>query len=302
MGPRMLHYTDWGRRSRKRVVLCVHGYSGNSRDFDALAAALSTEARVICVDVAGRGESGWLGSSLEYHFPQFLSDIDALIAHLGVREVDWIGTSMGGLLGLLAAARPGSRVRRLLMNDIGAYVPLDALREIGRNLDAPEHFASVDEIEAHLRQTRSDWGEISDAQWKAMAIHGSRRVGDRFHLHYDQRIARLVQLPLGSGLFFWGPWSQVGCPVLLVRGADSRIFPRAIAEAMVDSKRGTRLEEIEGCGHAPSLMAESHIEIVRDFIRWRVPSSSFRGSSRMPTYSPRRPKGSAASRQRPSPT
>jgi pimeloyl-ACP methyl ester carboxylesterase len=252
---------------------------------------------VICIDVAGRGESGWLASPLEYHFGRFLSDIDALIAHLGVREIDWIGTSMGGLLGLLMAARPASPVRSLVMNDIGAYVPLDGLLQIAHNLEAPEHFVNLGEVEAHLRRTRSEWGEITDAQWKELAIHGSRVDGDGFRMHYDPQIARLMQrVPLGSGLFFWGAWSQVSCPVLLMRGEDSHILPHSVAAAMADSKRGTRLEEISGCGHAPSLMAESHIAIVREFMRCHVPSSSFQGSSRTPMDSARRSKGSAQSR------
>jgi pimeloyl-ACP methyl ester carboxylesterase len=253
---------------------------------------------VICVDVAGRGESGWLGSPLEYHFGRFLSDIDALIAHLGVDEIDWVGTSMGGLLGLLMAARPVTPVRSLVMNDIGAYVPLDGLLQIATNLDAPAHFANLDEVEAHLRRTRSEWGEISDAQWKAMAVHGSRPDGEGLRMHYDPQIARLMKQspPVGSGLFFWGPWSQVRCPVLVMRGEDSCILPRAVATAMASSKRGTRFEEIPGCGHAPSLMAESHIEIVREFMPWRVPSSSFPGSSRTPRDSRRRSKGSGDSR------
>jgi len=284
-------------------VFCVHGYSGNARDFDALAAALAPDARVICIDVAGRGESGWLASPLEYHFGRFLTDIDALIAHLGVREIDWIGTSMGGLLGLLMAARSRSPVRSLVMNDIGAYVPLDGLARIARNLEAPDRFASLDEVEAYLRRTRSEWGEITDAQWKQMAIHATRAEGDGYRMHYDPQIARLMhRVPLGSGLFFWGPWSQVSCPVLLMRGEDSRVLPHAVAASMVDSKRGTRLEEIPGCGHAPSLMAESHIAIVREFMQWRVPSSSFPGSSKMPRASKPRPKGSASSPPAASPT
>jgi len=299
----MLHYTDWGRRNRKRAVFCVHGYSGNARDFDVLAAALAPDTRVICIDVAGRGESGWLGSPLEYHFGRFLSDIDALAAHLGVREIDWIGTSMGGLLGLLAAARPGSPVRRLVMNDIGAYVPLDALQAIARNLESPGHFASLEEVEAHLRRTRSEWGEISAEQWKQMAVHASRPDGDAFRLRYDPQIARFMHVPVSSGLLFWGSWSQVRCPVLLLRGEDSRIFPLSVAQAMVETKREAHLVEIPGCGHAPSLMAESQIAIVREFIQWqRLASSSYPGSSRTPTYSAHKSRNSGQPRPASLPT
>ena len=285
----------------------MHGYSGNARDFDVLAAALAPHARVICVDIAGRGESDWLASSAHYHFGQFVSDLNALIAHLGVKEVDWIGTSMGGLLGMLVAAQPASPVRSLVMNDVGAYVPLDALQAIGRNLDAPAHFASLADIEAHLRHTHREWGEIDGLQWQAMAVHGSRPDGDGLRLHYDPKIARLMGVPLATGLFFWGAWYRVRCPVLLVRGERSRIFPEHVARTMLDAKGDARLVQIAGAGHAPSLMAESQVAIVRDFLgaqnRWRPPrSSSYPASSRTPTPSPHRSAGSRRSPPAPSPT
>ena len=258
--------------------------------------------------MAGRGESDWLQGPLHYHFGQFLSDIHGLIAHLGAREVDWVGTSMGGLLGMMLASQPASPVRTLVMNDIGAYVPSDALQAIGRNLDAPDRFASLDEVERHLRHTHRDWGEITDAQWKELAVHGSRPAGSGYRLHYDPRIAQVMRMPVASGLFFWGAWYRVRCPVLLVRGERSRIFPEAVARTMLDAKGGARLAQIPGSGHAPSLMAESHIAIVRDFLQaenreWRQPrSSSSPASSRTRTPSPHRSASSVGSPPAPSPT
>lgn len=285
----------------------MHGYSGNARDFDALAAALAPHARVICVDIAGRGESDWLASSVHYHFGQFISDLNALIDHLGVSEVDWIGTSMGGLLGMLVASQPASPVRSLVMNDVGAYVPIDALRAIAGNLDAPAHFATLADVEAHMRHTHREWGEIDDLQWQSLAVHGSRPDGDGFRLHYDPKIAQVMKVPLATGLFLWGAWHRVRCPVLLVRGERSRIFPAHVAHTMRDAKGDAQLAEIAGAGHAPSLMAESQVAIVRDFLgaqnRWRLPhSSSSPGSSRMPTHSAPRSPGSSRSRPAPSPT
>ena len=208
---------------------------------------------------------------------------------------------MGGLLGLLLASRQWTPVRRLVMNDIGAYVPLQALLAIARNLDAPERFTSIEEVEAHMRRTHREWGDIADEQWKAIARHGSRPDGDGFRLHYDPQIARLMHaVPVSPGLFSWGPWYRVRCPVLLLRGESSRIFPASVARAMLDSKANARLVEIPGCGHVPSLMAESHIAIVRDFLQgdavrqeWQPPSYSYPGSSRMRTSSPRRSMRSA---------
>jgi pimeloyl-ACP methyl ester carboxylesterase len=265
-----LHYTEWGRRESARTVLCVHGYSGNGRDFDELARALSRDARVICLDVAGRGRSDWLPSSLSYNFPQFLNDIATLLRRLRVDRVDWVGTSMGGLLGLMHAAQPGSRVRRLVLNDVGAFVPSDGLREIGSRLQAPDHFASLAQVEAHLRETHREWGAITDAQFASLARHQSRRLPQGgYRLHYDPQIARLVQgggLPFVDGLHLWDAWDRIACPVLVIRGEHSRILPAEVAHRMVETHPEAKLLEIEGAGHAPALMSATEIEPIRNFL------------------------------------
>lgn len=275
-----LHYTQWGARDSARTVLCVHGYSGNGRDFDELARALSADARVVCLDVAGRGRSDWLPSSLSYNFPQFLNDIAALLRRLDVDRVDWVGTSMGGLLGLMHAAQPGSRIRRLVLNDVGAFVPADGLREIGSRLAAPDHFATLAAVEAHLRETHREWGEINDAQYRALARHHARRLPQGgYRLHYDPQIARLVQgggLPFVDGLHLWDAWDRVECPTLVIRGEHSRILPADVAHRMVDTHPEARLLEIEGAGHAPALMSAREIEPIRNFLAAPVAERSAR--------------------------
>lgn len=261
-----MHALTWGRRDARRAVLCVHGYSGNARDFDDLAQGLEHAARVVCIDVAGRGRSAWL-SPLEYHFGQFLADIRALLSHLGIDEVDFVGTSMGGLLGMLLASQASSPIRRLVINDVGAFVPSEALEYIGRNLAAPELFGTLAEVEAHLRHTHREWGPIDDAQWRRLARHGARRVAGGYALHYDPQIARIVRpIPYTPGLYFWDAWYRVRCPVMLLRGERSRVFPADVARAMVDIRPGTRLEEIAGVGHVPALMDDGQIALVRDFL------------------------------------
>lgn len=263
-----LHYVEWGRKNSKRVIVCAHGYSGNARDFDCLARELASEARVICIDVAGRGGSAWLKSPLEYHFGQFLADIHSLVAHLQLKEIEWVGTSMGGLLGMMLAAHPGSPVKRLVMNDIGAYVPMDALLAIAGNLAAPESFASLKEVEAHIRHTHRNWGDLTDEQWRHFTRHGSRKQDGRYRMHFDPVIARVARpMPLTPGLFFWDTWYRVRCPVLLLRGAESEVFPLSVADTMIDVKPGTELVEIDGCGHVPALMSDDQVRVVRDFLR-----------------------------------
>lgn len=266
---------------------------------------------MICIDVAGRGESDWLASPYHYHFGQFLSDIDSLLAHLGVKEVEWVGTSMGGLLGMLLASRPSNPIRRLVMNDIGAFLPMDALQAIARNLQAPARFASLDEVEAHMRHTHRTWGEITEEQWKHFALHGSRPEGDGYRLHFDPQITTVARpIAIGPGLFFWDAWYRVRCPVLLLRGEDSAIFPPDVAATMLDVKPETELVEIADCGHVPSLMSAEQIATVGDYLRrpssrsqWQqLPSSSFPGSSKTPMRSGISSKASAGSPPSPSPT
>jgi pimeloyl-ACP methyl ester carboxylesterase len=263
-----LHYTEWGRRNSRRVVVCAHGYSGNARDFDPLARSLARDARVICLDFAGRGDSDWLPAAPHYHFGQFLADINSLVAHLRVNEVEWVGTSMGGLLGMMLAAQPATPVRRLVMNDVGAFVPIDALQRIARDLQSPERFASLEAVEAHLRHTHREWGDIPDEQYRELTRHHARPLeGGGFRLHYDPQITRLVQpFPLASGVYFWDSWYRVRCPVLLLRGERSEVFPAAVAETMVQVKPGVQLVEIAGAGHAPALMSAGQLALVGNFL------------------------------------
>ena len=273
-----MHYVEWGRRTNPRVTICAHGYSGNARDFDFLATALARDSRVIAPDVAGRGESDWLSSPLHYHFGQFAADLTSLIAHIDAEEVDWIGTSMGGLLGMILASRPGSRIRRLVLNDIGGYIPPDALADISRNLDGPRHFATLAEAEAHFRRTHREWGDLTDEQWQHFARHGTRPHEKGLRLHYDPQIAQVAQPhPLSPGAFFWDAWYQVRCPVLLLRGENSAVFPESVARHMLAVKPQARLVEIPGAGHAPALMSEDQIGIVRDFLLSPSPLGAGRG-------------------------
>ena len=266
-----IHYLEWGDPQAKRVVVCAHGYSGNARDFDYLAGRLASGARVVCIDFPGRGDSQWLPSALEYNLPQFASDARALIERLGAKQVDWVGTSMGGLVGMQLAAQPASPVRRLVLNDVGAYLPMDALRAIARHLEAPDSFPSLEAVEKHLRRTRREWGPIEESLWPAMARHHARPLrpgSERWRLHFDPRIARLVRpVPFSPGLSFWDAWYRVRCPVLVMRGERSDVLPADVADTMLDVQPGTELVVVRGCGHVPSLMNEEDAATVRGFLQ-----------------------------------
>lgn len=262
-----LHAVEWGSRRSARVVVCAHGYSGNARDFDFLARELSRDARVICPDMAGRGRSAWLPSPLAYHFPQYLADLRALLAEVGADSVEWVGTSMGGLLGMLLAAQPRSPIASLVLNDVGGFVPGDALAAIARNLRAPERFESMPALAEHVRHTHRDWGPITPAQWSHLTRHAARRLPDGYALHYDPSIAGVLPpLPMAPGLSLWSAWHRVRCPALVIRGRASEILPREVVRAMLAVRPQARYLEIADAGHAPSLMAPAQIAAVAAFL------------------------------------
>jgi pimeloyl-ACP methyl ester carboxylesterase len=248
---------------------------------------------VLCIDFPGRGQSQWLGSAMEYNLPQFVADARALLAQRRISAVEWVGTSMGGLVGMMLAAQASSPVRRLVMNDVGAYLPMDALREIAGNLRAPESFASLGEVEAHLRRTRAEWGPIAEGEWRAMARHHARPLtprSSRLRLHFDPRIAQVLRpMPYAPGLFFWDAWYRVRCPVLLLRGSESRVLPEDVARTMLEVRPQARLEVIEGAGHVPSLMTEAQAALVRGFLQDGAMSLPERadGKSFLDPYPPR---------------
>lgn len=305
LGPDGFHrlaYTDWGDPNNPHVVICVHGLSRNSRDFDWLATALSTDIRVVCPDVVGRGESDWLQDRFAYCFPTYLSDAAALVARVTVAQpqgqglladlrdrlrgrprdpaeptLDWIGTSMGGLIGMLLAAKPGSPIRRLVLNDVGPFVPWAGLVRLKGHVGSDSSFADMNEVERHFRQVCAEFGQLDDEYWRRLAEHSvTRREDGRYAVRYDPAISRGLpvhmdpELPIGPeflrGIDLWNVWDAVKCPVLVLRGADSQVLPRDVVEEMQRRKPDLRVVEFAGVGHVPALATPDQIEAVRDFL------------------------------------
>lgn len=259
-------YTEWGDPASERVVVCCHGLTRNGRDFDLLAERLSRFARVVCPDVVGRGKSDWLSDPKLYGYPQYVADMNALIARLNVGQVDWIGTSMGGLIGMTLAAQPKSPIRSLVMNDVGPFVPRAALRRIADYVGLDNRFSSLASLENHLRKAYAPFGPLTDAQWAHLTTHGHRDIGDgTYGLAYDPAIAVNVRL----GVQDWNLWpiyEKVAAPVLVVRGMDSDLLAETTAAEM--AKRGPKAErlDIPGVGHAPALMAEDQISALEGWL------------------------------------
>lgn len=265
-------YTEWGPADAERTVVCVHGLTRNCRDFDFLAERLVERgARVIAPDLPGRGRSEPVEHAEDYGTPLYLAAMAALIARLGVREVDWVGTSLGGHIGMELAARTGSPIRRLVLNDFGARVPVGALQRIAGYLRRAHAFASLGEAEAYLRDVYAPFGALTDAQWRHMAVHGVVQERGGLRLHYDPAIVAQFSRPLLLDVVLWRVWEHVGCPVLIVRGEESDLLlPATVAEMQ---RRGIAAAQglvdavtIPGCGHAPALMAADQIRIVEEFL------------------------------------
>lgn len=259
-------YTEWGDPANSRVVVCCHGLTRNGRDFDALAADLARDFRVVCPDIVGRGASDWLKDPAHYGYPQYCADMSVLIARLAVPDLLWVGTSMGGLIGMTLAAQTGSPIRRLVINDVGPFVPKAALLRIADYVGLDNRFSSLDAVENHLRKVLAPFGPLTDAQWRHLVEHGHRRREDgTFALAYDPAIAGNVKLAV-QDWDLWALWDRVSCPTLVIRGAQSDLLlPETAAEM---TQRGPHAECVtwEGMGHAPALMAPEQIAAVRQWL------------------------------------
>lgn len=262
-GFRRLAYTEWGRGLR--TIVCVHGLTQHGRYFDALANDLAIAGfRVICPDVTGRGLSDRMNRPEQYGYPQYLIDMVNLLSRLDVTEVDWIGTSMGGLIGMMLAAMPNSPIARLVINDIGALVPKAGLDRIATYVDENPVFQTFQEAEAYLRRIFAQLGELSDAQWQHLTTHSTRRRGDgRYVMHFDPAIGQAFKAGLTADVDLWHVYDAIRCPTLLLRGEASDILPAGVAEEMTRRGPKAKLATFSGCGHAPALMDPAQIVPVK---------------------------------------
>ncbi|HYC44102.1 MAG TPA: alpha/beta hydrolase [Burkholderiales bacterium] len=262
-------YYDWGDPANPRVVVCVHGLTRNGRDFDFLAQALGADFRVICPDIVGRGSSDWLEAKGDYGYVQYAADMTALIARVtdsGERQVSWVGTSMGGLLGIVLAATPRNPIARLVVNDAGMLVPRAALERLALYVGKEPRFPDYDALEAHVRRVSAPFGPLTDEQWRHLTVHSAREHPDgTWTLRYDPAIAHAFSGDLAD-IDLSRYWNAVACPTLLLRGAASDILLPETAAAMTRCGPRPQLVEFPGIGHAPMLMCGEQVEVVREFL------------------------------------
>ncbi len=276
-GSHTMAYREWGAPDAARVVICVHGLTRNGRDFDTLAANLAAGlagagCRVVCPDVVGRGDSGWLADPAGYGFPQYLADMTLLLAHLEVEAVDWVGTSMGGLIGMMMAAQPGSLLRRLVLNDVGPFLPKAALEGIAGYVGRDPRFAGLAAAEAYFRDIHSGFGALTDREWRRLAetsvvaVEGGGEVEGALRLHYDPGIGAGFRMRPVEDVDLWAVWDRITVPSLVLRGADSGLLLPETAAEMTRRGPCAELVEIADCGHAPALLDPGQIALVRDWL------------------------------------
>lgn len=259
---RMAH-TAWGDPNAP-AVLCVHGLTRTGRDFDALAGALSRRFHVICPDLPGRGHSDWLPDTALYEPVSYVQALSHLLAQIG-KPVMWVGTSLGGICGMMAASSVGNPVSRLVLNDVGPSIPAAALRRIRDYMRVPRNFDSLWALEQHLRAIHAPFGPLGDADWAHLAETSARTLPNgRWAMHYDPGIATPIRKQVPITVELWPWWDRIRVPVLAIRGAESDLLLDATLRRMARS--GAETLVVPGCGHAPALMDAPSIGRVMEFL------------------------------------
>lgn len=269
--PKGLHkvaYLEWGEPRNGKVLVCVHGLTRCARDFDALAAAMSNRYRVVCPDVAGRGESDWLSDPMLYQTAQYVADMVTLIARLDVESVHWVGTSMGALIGMALAAQANSPIKRFVINDAGPVVSKVSLERIGSYVGKAPAFPDIEAAVKYVRTVNAPFGPHSDAEWRFLAEVVMRKNPDgTLRVHYDPKIAEPFRATMPEkDLEMWPLWDAMRCPTLVIRGALSDLLSKDTVTKMAGRGPKAKVVELAGIGHAPTLMHDDQIKIVRDFL------------------------------------
>ena len=259
-----ISYREWGNPANPDVAICVHGLSRNAKDFDDLAKALSPTRRIIAVDMPGRGESAWLADKSAYGWPLYDTVCAAALALANVPAVDWIGTSMGGILGMRLAAKRGAPIRRLVLNDIGPFIPAEGRAHNQADFGKDPRFADEAEGIDHVRRTRSVFGPYDEAGWEKFGRDSLRQLPDgQWTLHYDPGLASNAPI---TDTEMWELWPRIDAPTLTIWGVESKILNKATVDRMARSGPRSAVYPVEGVGHCPGLTTPDEISTIKEFL------------------------------------
>ncbi len=270
-GTHRLNVLEWGDAANNRVLVCVHGLSRNAHDFDYVARALHHDYRVIAIDMAGRGGSDYLSNPSHYNYGSYMIDCLSVMAQLGIARADWLGTSMGGIIGMMIAAMHPDTIGKLVLNDIGSFISKAALARIVEYVSkTPEWFSTHEEAETILRRNAATFGISDESHWQHIFTHSIRRNADAtFSFTFDPHIldplrAETNNFETLNDIDLTPLWEAVNIPVLILRGSESDILDAETTTQMCQ-KSGVTLHEFASIGHAPALMDDGQIEVVK---RW----------------------------------
>lgn len=272
VGLHRVAYWEWGDPANPRVLVCVHGLTRQGRDFDVLAAAMCDRYRVVCPDMAGRGESERLANPMEYSIPRYVADMVTVLARVNADSVHWVGTSMGGLIGMAVAALASSPISRLVLNDVGPVLEAQAIARIGAYLGLPMRWDSVEDAADYLLTISKGFGSHTRDQWLALTRPMLRPTEDGgVRLHYDPAMAApfkvtTPEIAAAGEAALWRAYDAISCPTLLLRGADSDLLTAETARAMTGRGPRARLHQFDGVGHAPTLVAGDQVRVVQEFL------------------------------------
>lgn len=265
-GTHRLAYTEWGASDNPNVLICVHGLTRNGRDFDFLARALSKHYRIICPDIVGRGRSDWLEHAESYNYSTYIADMLSLINQLGLKKVHWVGTSMGGIIGMLIAAQQPTLIGRLMLNDVGAEISQQALQRIGGYLQTDQMvFATIEAVETYLRHIHAPFGQLSKEQWRHLATHSCFEKAGQYYLAYDAKIAQVFRESIEQDIELWDIWKLIKSPVMVLHGLESDVLTQSTLGKMKETHSEMTVVHCVNVGHAPAIMTKEQIDSVA---RW----------------------------------
>lgn len=264
-GTHQMAYVDWQSPTAKKTMVCVHGLTRNGRDFDYLAQEIGKDYRVLAPDMAGRGKSEWLKDKSSYHYGTYVADMITFFDKLQLKDVSWVGTSMGGLIGMVMAATYPEYVKKLVMNDIGPFIPESALKRLGEYVGKEVSFDTIEDAEKYMEAILAPWGITDRWHWRHIAEDSFRPAAGKLVLNYDPDIKQAF-FAVDGDLDMWDLWAQVKCPVLVLRGGNSDLLTSATAERMKNSRPNVEVVEFPNIGHAPALMAKDQISKVKAWL------------------------------------
>ncbi|THB65799.1 MAG: alpha/beta hydrolase [Gammaproteobacteria bacterium] len=267
-GYHRIFYREYGNENAEHTVVCAHGLTRNSHDFDFFAEGISDNFRVITVDIVGRGISDWLDNKALYTYNQYANDFSTLFAKIDVENVFWVGTSLGGSIGMILASKRNTPIKKLVANDIAPYIDYSIIESISKYCGSTPVFNNQEEICNYLKEIYTAFGDLADKHWEHIAKHTTgKKDGDKYRLAFDPAISySILEETNHKSVDFWKYWDKVACPTLVIHGLQSTILSSEQTKEM--SERGPMADvfTVEDAGHAPALMLEDQIQKVKEWL------------------------------------